>query len=385
MAYVNHKCVSNDDAAATHKKAMDMFLSSWKGLKVITMGGSSDGVAEAKLYEEQLRNLSEQQLPRNTAGYPVFDLSLIGVGDDGHFGSLYPGREEIADESGRWVLPVDMKSPPSITLSPRAILASRNVLVASAGVSEKYPKGKSEAMRKGIEGTEGPRNFPAQVLRGHCQWLLDEAAASSLSEGYRSRPNSVGNSSSSVTPDSSPNASYLLNLAESGQVFLFCGSLRFELRLSPRLQSHLRSLISEGKDIGVYPASHARMHDIDGYTRSAAANNLTIFHGREVRDSPSAKGGEGCVLHLSYSSEDGEDDEGWTAAEINDYNGWGHDSGRPWRNGERIEKEGFTSYRQNFGKQAYGLHHRFYLHLDGREALWLSAEDGCEGTPISMA
>ena len=108
------------------------------------------------------------------------------MGDDGHFGSLYPGREEIADVSGRWVLAVDMKSPPSITLSPAAMMSSKKVLVASAGVSEKYPLGKSEAMKKAIEGMEGPRAFPAQALRSTATYLLDKAAASALSEAYLS-------------------------------------------------------------------------------------------------------------------------------------------------------------------------------------------------------
>ncbi|CAJ1429649.1 unnamed protein product [Effrenium voratum] len=179
LAYVNHKCVANDDPAATHQKANELFLSGWSGLKVITMGGSADGEAEAQRYEAELRALPETTLPRSQDGMPIFDLCLIGVGDDGHFGSLYPGRKEIADESGRWVLPVDMKSPPSITLSPGVMLASKS-MVASAGVSEKYPMGKSEAMQRAIEGAEGYNAFPAQRLRQNARWLLDEAAASAL-------------------------------------------------------------------------------------------------------------------------------------------------------------------------------------------------------------
>ena len=33
-------------------------------------------------------------------GLPVFDMMLIGVGDDGHVGSLYPSRAEVGDSVG---------------------------------------------------------------------------------------------------------------------------------------------------------------------------------------------------------------------------------------------------------------------------------------------
>ena len=37
------------------------------------------------------------------------------------------------------------------------------------------------------------------------------------------------------------------------------------------------------------------------------------------------------------------------------------------------------------GEKAFTLHHRFYLHLDRSNQLWLSAEDGCEGRPAKAA
>lgn len=110
LAYVNHKAVSLEDlAASTHAKASSLFLSQWQGVEVLTMGGTADAAAEAKAYESALRALPEERLPRTAAGLPVFDMMLVGVGDDGHVGSLYPGREEVLDASGRWVLPVEMK------------------------------------------------------------------------------------------------------------------------------------------------------------------------------------------------------------------------------------------------------------------------------------
>lgn len=185
LAYVNHKAVAMDDAAlATHAKARNIFLDGWTGIEPIIMTGSADAVAEAEAYEDKLRSLPPEKLPRNEAGLPVFDMMLIGVGDDGHVGSLYPGRDEVCDTTDRWVLPVQMKEPGSITLSLPVMAAAKEVVIAACGVSEKYPQGKSKAMARGIEGDESPSTFPAVGLRGVASWIIDEAAAGSLSFDY---------------------------------------------------------------------------------------------------------------------------------------------------------------------------------------------------------
>jgi 6-phosphogluconolactonase len=159
-------------------------LDAWKGIDCILMSGSEDAVAEAVAYEEKMRAVPPSKLPVNPAGYPIFDMMLIGVGDDGHVGSLYPGRDEVLDASGRWVLPVEKKQPGSITLSLPVMAAAKEVLIAACGVSDKYPQGKSAAMARGIEGDETPSSFPAVGLRGVATWALDAAAASTLSFDY---------------------------------------------------------------------------------------------------------------------------------------------------------------------------------------------------------
>ena len=73
------------------------------------------------------------------------------------------------------------------------------------------------------------------------------------------------------------------------------------------------------------------------------------------------------------------DPESWTAPELEGYDGWGHDSSRTWRNGERLEAEGVRGFRTKFGPTAFTLNHRFYWHLDRTNQIWLSAEDGCQG------
>lgn len=185
IAYVNHKCVAMDDEAlATHAKAQGLFMNQWAGCTTLIMDGTDQGEKEAAQYEKKLKFLSERVLPRNDKGLPVFDLALIGVGDDGHVGSLYPNRDEVLEEEA-WVLPVAMKEPPSITLSLPVMASAKQVVVAACGVSDKYPQGKSEGMRRAVaDPTETIQSFPAVGLRGVATWMMDEAASSKLGENY---------------------------------------------------------------------------------------------------------------------------------------------------------------------------------------------------------
>jgi hypothetical protein len=186
-------------------------------------------------------------------------------------------------------------------------------------------------------------------------------------------------------------AEYLVDLHDAQATFDFCGGMLFQFVLSDKLREYLVHLAkpkkeeeaasAKQKQPTVFEATKGRMHQLDTYQQSAAADNLEIFHGREIRQVSTAAGGMGFVLQLSLANE--QDPEGWTEQEIVGYDGWGHDSGRDWRTGERLEQEGFTNFRERFGPKSFCLHHRFYLHWDAMNRLWLSAEDGCEGTPAN--
>jgi hypothetical protein len=205
---------------------------------------------------------------------------------------------------------------------------------------------------------------------------------------------SLGSMSASLTEPSKrdleygPNvAKYLLDLDASKGTFDFCGGMLFQLMISDALRTHLESVAANNsKDSDnhqqqptIFDASKSRMFHIPDYTKNADADNIRVFHGRELRKIPGAEGGFGFVLQLSLAGEN--DPEGWSKEEIDTYDGWGHDSGRVWRKADDYEKEGFRNFKEKFGKEAFGLNHRFYLHYDGAKRMWLSAEDGCEGTP----
>jgi 6-phosphogluconolactonase len=181
LAYVNHKCVPNDDlSSAIHAKARNMFLDRWGLTNVITLDGTDNAQVEAADYQAKLQAIPKEVLPRDADGFPIFDLCLIGVGDDGHIGSLYPNRDEI-NEDQQWTIGVEMKKPPSISLTLPIMQRAKQSVVSAAGQSDKYPQGKAAAMRLAIEDSEiTPAEFPASALRETAVWILDEPNASEM-------------------------------------------------------------------------------------------------------------------------------------------------------------------------------------------------------------
>ena len=138
-------------------------------------------------------------------------------------------------------------------------------------------------------------------------------------------------------------AKNIVDLHDRRATFDFCGGMMFQLVLSGKLREELVKVAKSGdRDVSVYEASIDRMSKMPKYSQSAEADNLQIFHGREVRKVPSAAGGMGFVLQLTSQNDD---PEGWTPQEKLEYNGWAHDSGRHWRMGEELTKEGYSSFR----------------------------------------
>ena len=177
MVYANHKCVELEAENSTHQKARKLFVDACDGLTVLAPSGGADPVAEAKSYEAKMLGLSGR-LPFGPGGTPVFDLMLLGMGSDGHVGSLYPGRPEPLDTSHALVLPVQKGSGPgSITLSLAVMSAARRVAIAMSGGS------KADAVHTCLQQQQPPGAFPAQMVRcpaGEITWLLDAGAASKL-------------------------------------------------------------------------------------------------------------------------------------------------------------------------------------------------------------
>ena len=138
--------------------------------------GELDPEAAASRYEAAIRTAFRLE----GAETPVFDLVLLGMGDDGHTASLFPHTDAI-HELGRIAVAnmVAKLNTWRVTLTWPVINQGREVAFLIEGA------GKAEVLRHVLLGPYDPESTPSQLIRpvnGRLTFLLDAAAASLLPE-----------------------------------------------------------------------------------------------------------------------------------------------------------------------------------------------------------
>ena len=132
----------------------------------------------ADMYATQLRTVFGR-----ADHVPRFDLILLGMGDDGHTASLFPGTAALHEREALAVAHhVPRLDADRLTLTPPVLNAGRAVVFLVGGA------GKAETLARVLEGPEVPDELPAQVVRptdGTLTWLVDRAAASRLTGAVR--------------------------------------------------------------------------------------------------------------------------------------------------------------------------------------------------------
>lgn len=90
--WVDERCVAPEDSDSNFGMAKKLLLDKvpLSENQIFRIKGEADPTSEAKRYS----NLALQNLPQ-IGGFPIFDVVLLGAGNDGHTSSIFPGQEEL--------------------------------------------------------------------------------------------------------------------------------------------------------------------------------------------------------------------------------------------------------------------------------------------------
>jgi 6-phosphogluconolactonase len=179
------RCVPYDHDHSNVKPVMD-YLVKPLGLdedQVVAMPTSIEPRDSAALfYQESIRLFFAAQGIQVPAGeYPRFDLCILGMGDDGHTASLFPGNDNDLAEIKKWVIPVfaPLGKPPGyrLSLTLPVINNSREVLFLVNGGD------KSDIIAEIFMSPEtAAEKYPAARIAPEdgASWIIDQDAASKL-------------------------------------------------------------------------------------------------------------------------------------------------------------------------------------------------------------
>jgi len=111
----------------------------------------------------------------NSGPIPSFDLLLLGVGEDGHCGSLHPKSNEIKGTgSGTVTFGICKEGKNQIAISMDVMSAAKKVILAATGAK------KAEAVRQATTGEFEEFNCPAALVKTkdikNTIWYVDKAS-----------------------------------------------------------------------------------------------------------------------------------------------------------------------------------------------------------------
>jgi 6-phosphogluconolactonase len=173
----DERCVPPDHPDSNYRMAKQTLIEPL-GLpesNVFRIPAETPGPSQAaSLYEATLQNFFGDSKP----GPPRFDLILLGLGDDGHTASLFPGTTAIAERqrlvTALWVEKLDTHR---ITFTLPLINAGRTVAFLVSGSN------KAEVLKRVLSETPSEQGLPAQLVRptnGRLIWIVDRQAAALL-------------------------------------------------------------------------------------------------------------------------------------------------------------------------------------------------------------
>ncbi len=176
--WADERCVPPGHPESNYKLAFDTFLSliPLPGANIHRIKGEEGPVAAAQSYEEDLKNFFIGP------GVPAFDLIMLGVGEDGHTASLFPGSL-LLQETSRVAVPVHLErlKRDRVTLTLPVLNHATRVIFLASG------RAKADVVCE-ILDENNARRYPAGLVRpvnGEVTWFIDREAAEKLSKRIR--------------------------------------------------------------------------------------------------------------------------------------------------------------------------------------------------------
>jgi len=167
--------VPPDDPESNYRMAAESLLTkvAIPAENVYRVPAESPADSAADQYERQIRTFFQLQ----GSAWPRFDLIFLGIGDDGHTASLFPGTDALKEMSrlvvANWV---EKFRTYRITFTYPVLNHAAEVLFLVSGA------GKGQILREILTPSRGQR-YPAQAVQpedGKLIWLVDQDAAPSL-------------------------------------------------------------------------------------------------------------------------------------------------------------------------------------------------------------
>jgi 6-phosphogluconolactonase len=169
----DERCVSTDDTRNNSYMARSLLLDHVaipsSNIHPVPVDLPPDKAALA--YANTIKNFFGNYLP-------CFDLILLGLGENGHTASLFPGSK-ILSEHVKLVCEtyIEEQNMFRITMTEKLINLAYNIIFLVEG------KEKAEILDKVINGAYQPHKYPAQLIKplnSNLYWFVDHTAASLL-------------------------------------------------------------------------------------------------------------------------------------------------------------------------------------------------------------
>lgn len=172
----DERCVGPGDPESNFRLANEYLFSSVPVEKknIHRIRGEENPVAEARKYARELKETLNTR-----EGWPVFDLIILGLGDDGHIASVFPDNLELFDSPDVCTVATHPKTGQKrVTLTGPVLNNANRVFFLVTGKNKAKPV--SEIMNDEPHARDLPAYF-VQPENGEMIWFIDQDAAELIS------------------------------------------------------------------------------------------------------------------------------------------------------------------------------------------------------------